>query len=501
MKLGGKLSFWQGFIYSYPAFLVWNAATTWWVWNSTPPGSIAMMVLNAAFMALVFAFWHTLRHQNPPRVVEPIAFISFWMSWEFLHLHWDLTWPWLNLGNVFGNCPQYVQWYEFTGTFGGTLWILGTNFLLYYLIISMRETSHKRWKWLLASACWIILPMILSILMYHHYSKPQSGESVEVVVVQQNTDPWEEQYEMSNLQHSVRLLQVAFSKVTDQTQLIVCSESAIPHTISSQTLLNREYEPMGYNYGAFTLLDSLCFHYPNINVITGISTFTAYDYKATETARDKGNNYFIDMFNSSICYNKNGVAGMYHKSKLVPGVEKMPFPKLFGFLEKLVIDLGGPSGSLGIDSCQRAFVTTINNGTCKIGAPICYESIYGELFGRFVLDGAQLMTVITNDSWWKNTPGHKQHCMMARLRAVESRRSIARAANTGTSAFIMPNGDIHQATMYETRTAIRENLYLNNKITFYVKHGDYLAHIAVGFATAAFLFGIVLFCTRKRRKI
>ena len=496
LQRGGKLAFWQGFIYSYPAFLLWNVATTWWIWNSTPPGSIAAFVLNAAFMAIVFACWHTFRKQNPPTITVPIVFIAFWMSWEYLHLNWDLTWPWLNLGNVFSSCTQYVQWYEWTGAFGGTLWILTANFLLYYLIKALREKSAKRWALLAATAGWIVIPLVISAVMYNHESKKTYKETIETVVVQQNTDPWEEQYEMSNAQHAIRLLQVAFTQLTDQTQLLVCPESAIAHSVCTDNLLQHNFDPFSQTYGGFTLLDSLIYHYPNINVIAGLSTYTYYDHKATPTARDKGG-YFLDMFNSSACFNRSGKIELYHKSKLVPGVEKMPFPKIFGFLENLVIDLGGPSGSLGIDTAQHAFTTTIDGDKAKVGAPICYESIFGEDFASFVRDGAQVMTVITNDSWWKNTPGHKQHFLMAKLRAVETRRAIARAANTGISAFIMPNGDVHQATQYQTRTAIKENIPLNDQLTFYVRHGDYLARIAVGLAAAALLFFIILIIKNK----
>ena len=500
LQRGGKLAFWQGFIYSYPAFLIWNVATTWWIWNSTPPGSVAAFVLNAAFMAIVFAFWHAFRKQQPPTITEPIAFIVFWMSWEHLHLNWDLTWPWLNLGNVFSSCTEYVQWYEWTGTFGGTLWILIINFLLYYLIKALREKTAKRWTLLAVTIGCLVIPLVVSAIMYSHISKKNYKETIEAVVVQQNTDPWEEQYKMSNAEQTIRLLQVGFTQLTDQTELLVCPESAIPHSVSIDNLLQRNYDPFDSSYGGFALLDSLVYHYPKINVIVGLSTYTFYDHKATPTARDRGY-YFVDMFNTSACFNRTGNIELYHKSKLVPGVEKMPYPQVFGFLEHLVINLGGPSGSLGADTAQHAFYTTIGNGNVKVGAPICYESIFGEEFAGFVRDGAQVMTVITNDSWWKNTPGHKQHFLASKLRAVETRRAIARAANTGISAFIMPNGDVHQATKYETRTAIRENIPLNDQLTFYVKHGDYLARLAVGIAAIAFLFFIFLIIKNKRKNL
>jgi len=186
---------------------------------------------------------------------------------------------------------------------------------------------------------------------------------------------------------------------------------------------------------------------------------------------------------------------MYYKSKLVPGVEKMPYPQIFGFLEKYAIDLGGTSGSLGSDSVQRAF--TLTGISAPIGVPICYESAYGEHFGKFVNNGAQLMAVITNDGWWGKTPGYQQHFSFSKLRAVESRRTILRAANTGTSAFIDERGDAHQQTEFWTETAIKQKVYPNDEITFYTKYGDYIARFFVGMTALIFILGTFLRIRRK----
>jgi apolipoprotein N-acyltransferase len=231
-------------------------------------------------------------------------------------------------------------------------------------------------------------------------------------------------------------------------------------------------------------------------VVFGLSTIAFFDSKATPATRELYGGVFAEFYNTSCLYNKDTLV-LYRKCKLVPGVEKMPYPKIFGFLEKLAVDLGGVSGSLGVDSRQRTFTATTPQGVVKVGAPICYESIFGELFSQFVKNSAQLMCVITNDAWWGNTPGHKQHFEMSRLRAVETRRYIMRAANTGISAFIDPLGNVHQKTEYATRTAISQTVYPNNEITFYTKYGDYLARIMLGVAALICLFAIC-FSLKKR---
>jgi apolipoprotein N-acyltransferase len=262
----------------------------------------------------------------------------------------------------------------------------------------------------------------------------------------------------------------------------VCSESALSHTYNEEQLQHLDIYP----HPAFLLFDSLLQDNPNLNLILGLSTARQFDTKVSAAARTLSDGSFVELYNTSCLYNADTLQ-LYRKSKLVPGVEKMPYPNIFGFLEKLAIDLGGISGSLGVDTEQRAFDAKTSQGVVKIGVPICYESIFGELFSEFVRNGAQLMCVITNDSWWGNSPGHRQHFEMSALRAIESRRYILRAANSGISAFFDPLGNHHQKTKYETRTSITQTVYPNNELTFYTKHGDYLAKIMLAIAALVFL--------------
>ena len=496
-----RLPFLKGMGYSYLTFVVWNILTTWWVKNSTLEGCIAMVVLNSLFMSMVFGGWQHFRKLRLPFWVDVLCFTAFWCAWEFLHLNWDLTWPWLNLGNVFSSCTEFVQWYEITGAFGGTIWILAANFLIVALLQSVRQAGKRRIIVGSVLLAWLIVPAAVSLIRFYTYSMPteQNRRSIEAVVVQQNTDPWEEEYAMSNKEHAARILEVARPLITDKTDVVVCSESALANTMKYDVFINGQGRSSEI-YNGLDLFDTTILTHPDLNFIFGTSTVQYYPNKATETARlapGIGRLYY-DYYNTSACYNRFGVTGTYSKSKLVPGVEKMPYPKVFGFLEELAIDLGGISGSLGEDSVQRAFL--MPDCQVRIGVPICYESAYGEHFGEFVRNGAEVMAVITNDAWWGETPGHTQHFLMSKLRAVETRRSIMRAANTGTSAFIDERGTAHQTTQYGVRTAIRQNVFLNDQLTFYTRHGDYLARFFTFIAGAMLLFGITLGIGRKVRR-
>ena len=112
---------WIVFGYSYLLFFCWNVFTTWWIYNASAGGAVMAIVANALLMALVFtAFYKVKKRTNSGY----LSLICFWIAFEYLHLNWDLSWPWLTLGNVFSINYKWVQWYEYTGVLGGSLWVL-----------------------------------------------------------------------------------------------------------------------------------------------------------------------------------------------------------------------------------------------------------------------------------------------------------------------------------------------------------------------------------------
>jgi len=492
LKKGSKVSFWKGFIFSYPAFLIWNAITTYWICYTTVPGGIAASVLNALLMSLVFGLWHCCRKHAKHTWTHPIMLIAFWIAFEKSHLTWDLTWPWLNLGNVFAVCPRWVQWYSVTGALGGTLWVLLLNCLLYRVIVRERLYNTRAWGAFSVFFALLIIPALISVAMYHHHVKSiDKSTPIEAVIVQPNTEVWEEQYSMTNTQEAQRILDVAGPYLNDQTNLVVCPESSIAHSILLDALKNNRYDATSNSYGCFPLLDTAIAKHPNLNFILGLSTYEFFDHKATLSTQQVDAIHYVDFYNTAVCYNKNQYNGHYHKSRLVPGVESLPFPKVFGFLSDLLVNLGGVNSSLGKDTEQRAFDIEVQGKQLKTCAAICYESIYGDVVRRFVQNGANVLTVITNDSWWQDTPGHKQHFEMARLRAVETHRYVLRAANGGFSGVINPAGDVEQKSKYLERTALHATAYAQSDMTFYAKHGDYLAVIAIFLTVAGVFYTIV----------
>ncbi|HOZ86260.1 MAG TPA: apolipoprotein N-acyltransferase, partial [Bacteroidia bacterium] len=202
----------------------------------------------------------------------------------------------------------------------------------------------------------------------------------------------------------------------------------------------------------------------------------------------QSNDYF-DAFNTGLMLDKQGLQ-IYHKSKLVPGVERMPFPALFKPLEKFAINMGGTMGSLGMQDERGVF--TDESGKTVIAPVICYESVYGDYLTEYIRKKANLIFIITNDGWWEDTPGYVQHLNYARLRAIENRRQIARSANTGTSCFIDEFGNISDATNWWEEAVIEKDMYINNDLTFFSRFGDLLSYVSVIFSILLLLFSFYL---------
>ena len=180
---------------------------------------------------------------------------------------------------------------------------------------------------------------------------------------------------------------------------------------------------------------------------------------------------------------------------MVLGVEKVPFSNWLPFLEELSIDNGGASGTLGVEEKARSIQTKKH----AFAPLICYESIYGEFNAEQCRQGAEFIAVITNDGWWEDTPGYKQHMSFSRLRAIENRKDVARSANTGISCFINQRGDVIQQTKWWEPKALRGTLNKNNKLTFYTVRGDILGRTSM--IAAFLLIGMwVVKAIQKRRK-
>ena len=226
-------------------------------------------------------------------------------------------------------------------------------------------------------------------------------------------------------------------------------------------------------------------------MISGIQSYSVYrtDNPPTLTANFVRNGVWVDFYNSALKMEFQQEPEFYHKSKLVVGVENIPYKSFFRpLLGEFLIDMGGTVSSRAIQLHRSVFEHKKIN--LKTGQIICYESIYGEFVTEYVRKGAHFLAIITNDAWWGNTPGHKQLLSYARLRAIENSRSIVRSANTGISAIINSKGEITNKLPYESKGVLRGKFAPTERITFYTQYGDYIARWSGFIAVLFFLIAI-----------
>ncbi|WP_340074255.1 apolipoprotein N-acyltransferase [Leptobacterium sp. I13] len=469
------------FATGYLSFVVWNAITTWWLWYSTAFGMFFAILVNALIMAFVFLIFHYVARKLP-RKIHLIFLPVVWIAFEKFHLNWVFSWPWLNLGNAFSEHTIWIQWYEYTGTFGGSLWIWIINIGLFKTIEKHKESGVKRYLSLgiAKNLILIAIPIIISLFIFKNYEEP--NKKATIVIVQPNVDPYTEKYNDKNEDTAMDIIALAMSDLSPQTDFIIAPET----TLAQGTAIDKfEYSRSKY------ILQSITRQYPKINIITGVDFFKLYQQreKPTPSANKTSRGDWYDVYNAAVLINKTEEVQYYIKSKLVVGVETFPFKNILEpLLGNVMIDLGGTIASRATQN-ERA-VLTDKEKKYKAAPIICYESVYGEFVTDYIKKDANFLAIITNDAWWDKTQGHKQHLSYAKLRAIETRRSIARSANTGISAFINQKGEILDTLAYGTKGVLSGEISINNKQTFYVKYGDYIARLSTFIAGFIFLFAI-----------
>lgn len=441
--------------------LVWNTGTTWWMWNSTDVGTIAAIMFNS--MLMTFPWWGYFHLKKKGKRVGYISLIAFWMCFEYIHHNWQLSWPWLTLGNVFASSPDIVQWYEYTGVQGGTLWIILINILIYETWSSYQQKSFNK-KIAFSASVLLMLPLLIAYLVKPRLSEETGTDNI--VIVQPNIDPYGKFNAGTGTEQIQLLLNLSKEAIDGNTKLIIWPETAMSMADWQSNIGNNLYYQPVFEFSR---------QYPLLSLVSGIETFKNYgNEKATPTARKAGDGTYYDAFNAAVHIRNGQVLSFYNKSKLVPGVESLP--TFLSFMAPVFEQFGGTTGGYGRSESASTFAATGNKYTA---APIiCYESVYGEYVGEYVKKGANILTIMTNDGWWGNTPGHKQHLQYARLRAIETRKWVARSANTGISAVIDPTGDIRASESWNKMSTIKYAVPVISGETFYVTWGDYLYKLA-----------------------
>ena len=458
--------------FHYSAFVLWNAFTTFWVCNATVGGGLFAIFANALQMSLIFGLFR-LGKKRFSGALPYIFLAAAWIAWERFYFDAEISWPWLVLGNAFARSTWAVQWYEFTGLLGGSLWIWTCNLAVFGLMCVL---SDGRWNCfnrkakaasLSSLAVAFILPLAVSPVIGRQYDDSMDSDNgLNVMMIQPNIDPYHKfeamsQQEQNNLLLSMVQKGLVDRKADDGALLILAPETFTSDVIAGDFGRSRTWR----NITGFLE------NYPDVNMLFGASS---YEYiksalPPSKTARRVGEGLWVESHNSALMTDGSLRTEIFHKNKLVVAVEKTPYPALFCPIDDM---LGGVMGRcIGQGDISLLHVES-KAGSLPVGCAICYESVYPEYYTGYVRKGARLMTIITNDAWWGDTPGYRQHLHYACLRAIETRRAIARCANTGISAIISPGGKIVASTPWWEACTLEGKIPVRDDITFFVAHGD-----------------------------
>jgi apolipoprotein N-acyltransferase len=468
----------------YLTFFVWNILVTWWVTYASFGGACLAFFANSLLMTMVFLFFSSIKNKINSKYANYLL-IPIWMAWEHGHSIWDLTWTWLTLGNAFSFNHNWVQWYEFTGVSGGTGWILLCNVMVFETIKNNASLSFFS-KPILKIAAIILFPILISYaLNIYRVKNAKRLSQTNVCIVQPNVDPYNDKFTLDYRSQFLKVLGMLRNKNLSKTEYLMLPETFITENLNEENI-NEAEEIQWFR-------DSLIKKYPQLKIICGANTYLLFkqeDKNIPATARKDDRGFYYDVYNTALQIDLSEVQ-IYHKSKLVPGVERMPFPALLKPLESLAIDMGGTMGSLGTQEERSVFKNGNNN--FSVSTIVCYESIFADYNTQFIRNGADAIFVITNDGWWDNTPGYIHHLNYSKLRAIENRREIARCANTGISCFIDAFGNTTNETEWWKEAVIFKQINLNSELTFFSKHGDLLSYLASGLGVLLVLLWLFYF--------
>lgn len=456
----GKKAY-KGFLLGSLSGFVFNLGLVYWVTVSmTTYGKLPMVlsVLVLILFALYLSMFVSLpvccscyvEEKQGIEIAHTLPF--FWIASEQVR-SWFLTgFPWESLGYSQFTVLPVIQIADITGVYGVSFLLVMVNCTVFSLLVSLiykRAISYKKM---------VVAFMLLIISLGYGWVrlslvKQDQGVAIKVALIQGNI-PQDVKWDPAFLDKTMEIYSRLTMKTAPQKpELIIWPEAATPFYFQSEKPYQEQVATLMSKTGAYLLLGS----------------------PAWERTADS-----MQYFNSAFLVSPDGrIQGRYDKIHLVPYGEYVPLKQFFPFIEKMVEGIGDFS------SGKETAVLHFPGGA--FGTLICYEIIFPDLVRKFAKNGATFLVNITNDAWFGRTAAPYQHLSMAVLRAVENRRPVARAANTGISAFIDADGSIMQSTDLFTPAAITGIILKRTVKTFYTWYGDVFAYLCIVISFVLFL--------------
>ncbi|MCK5695158.1 MAG: apolipoprotein N-acyltransferase [Desulfobacula sp.] len=466
-----KESFYSGFIVGLCFFLTliyWIIPTVHVYGRLHLVFAISTLILLCFYLALysaIFAF--LMKKASPKYWVAPLFASCLWTGLEYIRTYAFTGFSWGALGYSQYKNIVLIQIADFSGVYGVSFFIVLVNYLLAVLWISFKKKQRK--KNFIPVAYTIIL--VAGALFYGSHqiniidSQIETAQKTTIKVVQGNIKQdlkWTAAFKARTIEKYIRLSTADSTKV----DLVIWPETALPFYYGLDRLLSNQVDQ--------------CVRSLKTSFLFGSPAFNSDENK-------------IKYYNRAYMLNRFSiVTGTYDKHHLVPFGEYVPFGDYLTFIGKLTAQAGNFSiGDMTFKPLQfnnHTLKGTRNlKVTHKTGVLICFEILFPSIASKFVKNGADILTTITNDAWFGRTSAALQHFSIAVFRAVENRRTIARAANTGISGFIDPKGKILETTALFKDLALTRQVPALNRISFYTKYGDIFAISSIVASCMAFM--------------
>ncbi|HRI45933.1 MAG TPA: apolipoprotein N-acyltransferase [Ignavibacteriaceae bacterium] len=415
------------------------------------------------------------------RRVALFLFPFFWVTYEYAYMITDWSFPWITLGNGLSKFTLFIQIADLIGVLGLSLILVFINVLIYSLLFQNSERKIFR------SISFAILLTLLLVPIVYGFFKLSESESehkvVKVGLIQPDLDPYDK-WSGGSIDGIVNeYLHLSDDAIVKGAEILFWPETALPVYLMS---------------GSYSIaVDSIRAYLQrnDIPLLTGmphIKFFGTKEEGPFDVKKAKESEMYYATYNSVLFLNpKSYDVGHYGKMKLVPFGERTPFVSHFPFLADLIKWGVGLSGwNVGQDTIVFSYPMKQIQDTLKVNGLICYESVYPDFVAEFCKRGTQLISVVTNDSWYGNTSGPYQHKEIAILRAVENRRYVVRAANGGISCIIDYFGRTHETSKMYEKAVVVGDVRLNNEITFFSKYPNLISKISV--VIAVWIFGLFI---------
>jgi apolipoprotein N-acyltransferase len=484
--------------YLYLTFFIMCAISLYWVGGFTHLKDQYLMMAGGlllvwqpvyfTFAMLVFVF---VKKQFGAKA-GVLSFPFIWVTFEWLYALSQASFPWLTLGNTQTYYLQLIQFIEITGVYGLSFWILVLNVIAYFIVAGiMAKGMSKTAAWQAALfAIVFVMPLGYTLVRPDVTAPEKDAKPVTIGIIQPNIDPWDKWEGSSTFagrwKQTLHYLDLIGRQKKDSVDISILPETAILIDLPSNSALADD---------ARKILDSL-----NIGVVSGYIGMHIYTPGTEPRASSvfRGTNVHYDAYNSVLYLQPHwSIIQTYNKMRLVPFAERIPFAdEVPSLIDPLRWGVGISNWGIGKDSTVFRDVRS----NVKFLAMVCYESIYPEYVSSYVKKGAEFLIFITNDSWWGNTSGARQHNRYAVLRAVENRRWVARCANGGISSFIDPDGVMYDQTPMYTEASIHHRIETRTDLTFYAQHGDWLGRLCAVVSALWFLAALMQFILRLRSR-